>query len=381
VDSLRILHVVHCLGQRAAGLGAFVSEVAAAQNRKGHRADVRAWWPDGCPVWRRPRALAATCRAIWSAVERAEIVHIHGLWSGASWVGGHSALMRRRAYVVSPHGMLDAWALRRSRWKKRIARLLLEDRILSRATCIHALCEAEQEAIRVLGLGAPVVVVRPGLDRGSLSLVSGEMTTRQRRYVLYLGRLHPKKGVDLLIEAFATVAWAHPEWQLVIAGPDEVGVRTDLERGAREAGLQRRVEFVGAVSGEGKRQLLEGASIFALTSYSEGVPIAVLEAMGAGVPALVTRDCNLPEITMAGAGHVVALTRADIARGLDRLLSGTESDRAEMGTRARRLVERQFTSDRMVDRFDFAYRWALGRGPTPPEMLLQGSCHRGSVMS
>jgi poly(glycerol-phosphate) alpha-glucosyltransferase len=274
--------------------------------------------------------------------------------------------MTRKPYVITPHGMLDGWALNQSRWKKRAFRWLAEDRILSHAAAIHALCAPEAAAIQRFGFGNPIVVIPPGLEIDPRS--SADTSRLREPVVLFLGRLHPKKGVDLLFAAFEQIAGKHPAWRLVFAGPDQSAQRRTLEEHTRAAGLEARTSFVGPVYGAEKAALLRSAAVFALPSHSEGVPIAVLEAMAHGLPVAISKACNLPEVEAAGAGLIGDSDPQSIAQILDRLMAASDAERNAMGKSGRELVAARFGASAMAERCLDLYRW-IRSGGEPPRAL------------
>ena len=245
--------------------------------------------------------------------------------------------------VVSPRGMLEPWALRRSRGKKSdcLATAGLRPS-LSRAAVIHALCDEEAESIRNVVPNVPIAVVPNGVDLpGELSASRG---LRQRE-ILFLGRIHPKKGISLLLEAWASVvAMRVRDWRLIIAGWDDGGHAEALKSAAARLGLGDSVIFSGPAFGEQKERLFRSAAAFILPSFSEGLPMAVLEAWSYGLPVLMTDACHLPEGFAANAAIRIDPTPESIATALLQLMSGmSDAEREAMGARGRLLVEKRFS--------------------------------------
>ncbi len=357
--------------EHGAGVTAAVEELIRAQRALG--LDPLLLDGDQLP---NPRAVGSWRGAgfpvrAWEAIGAADVVHVHALWLLSTWIGSFVARLRAKPYVVAPHGMLDPWALGQSRWKKRVSRLLFEDRLLAGAGCIHALCASERDAVRRLGIRAPVAVVPPGVDPTLVERRSGDVAGGPP-YVLFLGRLHQKKGIDVLLRAFGTVAPRRPEWRLVIAGPDEVGIRAELARLAGTLGIERRVDFVGPMQGERKLQLLERAALFALASHSEGLPVAVLEAMALGLPVAISPACNLPEVERVGAGFVGPAAPEAFAGILDRAMGLDSAGRRTIGERGRALVAQRFTTRATAESLHRVYEWLCGRGREPESLAERG---------
>jgi len=270
--------------------------------------------------------------------------------------------------MISPHGMLDGWALHQSSWKKRIATQLFERAHLEQAACLHALGSAEADAIRAYGLVNPICILPNGMDIPSASqTVSAPVWAGQfpdhRRVLLFLGRLHPKKGLRPLLQAWATRP--NRDWQLVIAGWDQGGHRAELEAFVREQNLQDAVTFCGALHGPDKAAAYRAAHAFILPSFSEGLPMTILEAWAYALPVLMTAACNLPEGFSAGSALEISTDHAMLAQSLAQFLSRDPAEHVAMGQRGRALVKQQFGWARIAQEMLAVYRWMGGQGPCP----------------
>jgi len=307
---------------------------------------------------------------------RADIVHCHGLWMYTSLVGRRNRGVRSPE-VISPHGMLDAWALRNSRWKKQIAQLFFENVHLRGAACLHALGAQELAAIRAMGLRNPVCVIPNGIalpahDADSLGDFKGVFgVARPQRVLLHLGRIHPKKGLTNLLEAWALVRKKRlpgaEEWTLAIAGWDAPAsnYQAELRLQASELGLADSIVFPGPLFGPEKTAALGRADAFVLPSFSEGMPMTVLEAWAHRLPVIMTPQCNLPEGFQVEAALRVDPTITSLTDGLARMFSMSDTDRQRMGGAGRRLVEQRFSWDRAAEQLSSIYRWLLGGGDHP----------------
>ena len=243
--------------------------------------------------------------------------------------------------------MLDPWSLAQQRLKNRMALNLGYRGMLNTAMFLHLLNRDEQRLLQPLGLTTAVEIVPNGIAPRSLRncppLASSERCILRLAapYILFLGRLHYKKGLDILATAFAAIAGKHPEIRLVVAGHDE-GARAAFESQVAAAGLQERVHLIGAVSGTEKLAALVDAACFCLPSRQEGFSIAILEAMACGRPVVISSECHFPEVAEANAGAVVKLDPAEIARALERILSDPELGN-RMGQAGRAMVFDRFT--------------------------------------
>jgi poly(glycerol-phosphate) alpha-glucosyltransferase len=302
-----------------------------------------------------------------------DLLHLHGLWMYPSVATRRWRAATGRPLVISPHGMLDAWALANSGWKKRIARRLYEDDNLRRAACVHALCEAELLAIRRCGLTGPICLIPNGVDLAPATPPPPppwrQALPRQVRVALYLGRLHPKKGVAELLRAWhlATAGGRDGEtWRLAVAGPGPAEYVALLQDEIAGLGLAGKVWLIGPQFGEAKAASLAAADAFILPSLSEGLPMAALEAWSWRLPALLTPHCNLPEGFAAGAALRIEAGPQGVAAGLRALFALSDDQRRAMGRRGRDLVAARFTWPRVAAEFDAVYRWLLGWQDRPP---------------
>jgi poly(glycerol-phosphate) alpha-glucosyltransferase len=300
-----------------------------------------------------------------------DLRHVHGLWMYSSVVARRWARRRVAPYIISPHGMLDAWAIGNGRWKKRLATAWYEGGHLRGSACLHALCAAELQAIRDFGLVNPVCVIPNGVaevNRADFPPPAWRVALPpDAKVLLYLGRIHPKKGLPNLIGALARcdAAARSGRWRLAVAGWDQGGHQAELEAAAAAAGIADRVHFIGPQFGRDKDATLHAADAFVLPSYSEGLPMAVLEAWAHGLPVLMTPQCNLPEGPAHGAALSVDPAVDSLTGGLSALFGLSNDERTAMGRRGAALGADRFTWPVVGRRMQDVYRWLLGQGGRP----------------
>jgi poly(glycerol-phosphate) alpha-glucosyltransferase len=308
-------------------------------------------------------------RGLDRALEAAEmdLLHVHGLWMYISIAASRWSSRTRRPYVVSPHGMLDAWAVAYSRWKKTVALHTYERRHLEGAACIHALCEPERQAIRSFGLGNPVCVIPNGVAAGNYVPLLSRSISPAGRTLLFLGRLTPKKGLIALIEAWALSRWRAESagWELAIAGFGPDDYVNHLRSLVNRLDVAGSVRFIGPVAGAAKAAAFRSADAFILPSISEGQPLAVLEAWSHGLPVLITPQCNLEEGYLARAATQIGCTIPEIEKGLADLFATPAYALREMGRQGRRLVEERFSWAQSAQQWGEVYRWTSGAQARP----------------
>ncbi|KAB2888857.1 MAG: glycosyltransferase [Desulfobulbaceae bacterium] len=306
-----------------------------------------------------------------------DILHSHGIWLYQDFFISVLYNKNKAPYVVTPQGMLDPWALRNSRWKKIIAGFLYEKKLLKGATVLHSLNHAETSSMRNYGLRGPFCEIPNGIDLNNpqcsdLCAPWDEKNFSNKKILLYLGRIHPKKGLSELLQG-----WKHFQsqdtssgklWSLVIVGWDQGGYEADLKTSCEELGIEASVHFLGPLYGKDKHAALQNADAFILPSFSEGLPMAVLEAWQHKLPVIMTEHCNLPEGFKEGAALKIDNSPDSIARSISDLASMNEADMHKMGIAGYRLLESKFNWELVAADFHSVYKWILGGG-SPPDCV------------
>lgn len=294
-----------------------------------------------------------------------DLVHLRGLWGFPSIVANRL----RRAQVpliISPEGMLSPWALQRSSAKKKVATWLFEGGNIHGASVMHALNQSEADDIRRYGYSGPIAVIPNGVEINRT--MESLKYARERKTLLFLGRIHPKKGLKELISAWASAVDKDPalakEWRIDIAGWDDGSHRLSLERLIAEFGAHDDIRFVGALYGDAKAEALSNASAFILPSFSEGLPISVLEAWAYRLPVLMTEQCNLGEGFIEGAASQLHLDDR-FSNELVNWLRQPPEIMEQMGERGRALVEERYDWTLLTNNFAELYSWVAGRGERP----------------
>lgn len=314
-----------------------------------------------------------------------DLLHLHAMWMYPSIVAHRAAKICKKPLIVTPNGMLEPWALKNSAWKKKTAGFLYENRMLHGAACLQANTEKELLDFRAYGLKNPVCIIPNGVDLPEIIDHKSEVS-KEKKTLLFLGRLHPKKGLVNALKAWGKVLPSTSnEWRFVIAGWDQGGHEAELKQLCTEIGLAHvdipssvftanrqgpsenypSVIFLGPTFGHEKDTLLRSASAFILPSFSEGFPMSVLEAWSYRLPVLMTEHCNMPGGFTAGASLRIGTSVESIAEGMVQFLKSRHSDLQSLGINGRTLVEHQFTWPMIAAQLKEVYEWVLGGGGKP----------------
>ena len=308
-------------------------------------------------------------RWLWKNVKNYDLVHTNAIFSYSILPAYWACLKDKIPYIVTPRGMLEPWALSHKAWKKHFYYHLLEKPALNRANAIQMLASVEAQSTQSLNLKAPFTIVPNGIHRQDFgSLVSPELfyqkfpETKGKRLILFLGRIDPKKGLDLLAQAFGKIYTQFPQSHLVIAGPDNIGFLAIAKQYFADANCLSKVTFTGMLTGQLKYSSLSAADIYIAPSYSEGFSMSVLEGMASGLPCVITTGCNFPEAAQAQAAYVVDINADAIAEALVQCLQSPQEAKA-MGARARQLILEKYTWDKIAKNLIDIYQKIINKKP------------------
>ena len=387
---MRILHVIPSLAPRDGGPTRACIELCRELVRKGCQAAICTTNADGRGVLDVPLATPVRmggvevtyfpvrwpqyyryspqlADAVRSSIPTCDLVHIHSLYSYTTQAAARYCRRFAVPYLLRTHGSLDPYLRRRHRLRKWCYERLFEARNLNRAAAVHFTTDEELRLCAGPNLKAPAVVVPLGidprnyLDRSGDAFLARWPELRGRRTLIFLGRINFKKGLDLLADAFARVAARVDGAHLVVAGPDDDGCGRAIAARLGERGVLGRTTFTGMLDDTLKLAALRAASVFVLPSYTENFGLAVVEAMAAGTPVVVSDRVNIwREIEAQRAGIVVPCDANRVADAIECVLADPAAAHA-MATRARRLVAARFTWDAVASQMLAVYRQIIAR--------------------
>ena len=366
---MKMIHVVPRIDQEAAGPSYSVPRLCQALAARGHdvelsciaarggipgvRLDLHPQWP----VMRRFEVSTSLARALRRKASVVDIVHNHSLWSMVNVAAGWVVPGRRAKLVTSPRGTLSAWALRRSRHVKRLLRPL-QWRALEKADLLHATSDMEFQEIRSLRLKAPVVVVPNGID---IPPAAQAATASEMRTLLFLSRIHPKKGIDRLLQSWKTLQDVHRDWRMRIVGRGEPE-HVDALRALATSLQVERVDFPGPAYGDDRSREYQTADLFVLPSHSENFGMVVAEALAHACPVMATTGTPWEGVAQKGCGWWVHHDVESLTAALDTALRMPSVDLREMGRRGRAWMESDFSWESVAEKMEAAYAWTLADG-------------------
>ncbi|MBL4700718.1 MAG: glycosyltransferase [Phycisphaeraceae bacterium] len=282
------------------------------------------------------------------------VVHLHGIWETILRQAAKAAKSHAVAYIIAPHGMLHPWSMSQRKWKKKVAMKLGYRKMLKSATAIHALNHDEAKHIRKMGFTQSCQIIPNGVFLNEIqplpapgSFVRNTPQLQGKPYILFLSRLHFKKGLDRLLSAFNQIAHKYEQVQLVIAGPDG-GYEQTFRNQINKLDIAPRVHLVGPLWDKSKYAAMQDAVCFCLPSRQEGFSVAITEALAVGVPAVISDACCFDEVVHAHAGYVVTMTDDKPQESITSLANTLECVLASQPNHAmrqagRKLIEAHYT--------------------------------------
>lgn len=308
-----------------------------------------------------PRSLTRSLHLLFEAAKNRTVLHDNGLWLPFNHVVLGCAHEADVPIIISPRGMLASWSLNAKSWRKKAAWQLYQKADLSRAKVLHATAQSEADEFRACGLTQPIAVIPNGVVIPDLLRVATEPPPLRR--ALFLSRLHPKKGVEVLLQSWSQ---ARPKgWKLEIVGDGEPDYVRQLEALVRELGMGQDVTFLGPLHGPQKEECFQRCELFVLPSFNENFGIAIAEAMAHALPVITTRSTPWKSLEEHSAGWWVETGVLSITAALTDATSRGSSELKEMGSRGRAAVASNFAWSKVAMEMLSVYQWMLGMGPLP----------------
>lgn len=287
------------------------------------------------------------------------LIHLQHVWDPYIHIMALAARLKGIPYIITPRGMLEPWIMQRHPRRKKIAMWLYQSRDLQKAACIHATCEAEKESIRALGFGNPVAIIPNGIDLSVVPHLEKLVSTKK---IVFLSRIHPKKGIELLLQAWQKLQLA--DWTLEIAGEGDSAYQAQLEQQIITNRIPN-VHFVGAKYGADKWDFLSSADLMILPTYSENFGIVVAEALAVGTPVITTKGAPWQELETWSCGWWIDLSVTNLMQAITTATNCTQQERLEMGQRGRKLIEQHYSISMVAGKVKQLYKWVEQKTDEP----------------
>lgn len=311
--------------------------------------------------------LSSTVKAFKENDSNTVLIHNHGLWLPFNHSTSVTAQRHKIPLIISPRGMLTPWARNNQRWKKLLAWILYQRSDLKAATVLHATSKQEANNLQSLGFQTTIAIIPNGVDIPSFSTLWNE--SYKQKTLLFLSRIHPVKGLINLIRAWADIRAT--DWQVVIAGPDESNHKHEIKREIDRLGLTKSFSFIGTAKDNDKWLLYNKADLFILPSFSENFGIVIAEALASGTPVITTKGTPWAELEEHNCGWWVDIGVEPLTKALKEAINLSTEERQAMGLRGRKMIEQNYSWDRIGNDMVAVYGWVL-HGGSPPNCIVTG---------
>lgn len=292
------------------------------------------------------------------------IIHQHGIWSESSFITLSIKQKFSSKSVIAVHGSLSELALKKSKYKKKLALMSYEGYNLKTASALHATSAYEIEDYRRLGLKNPIAYIDNGIDKKELSIIGNSSVFVEKynlpinkRKLLYLSRITPKKGLDMLLYAIKEIENSFKDWILVIVGNDEFNYQKTIEGLIQELNLSDKVFIIEPQFGQDKYNAFASADFFILPSYSEGSPMVVLDSLASGTPVITTKSSSWGNLNVFDCGYWVDINQKEIENSLLKMISLSKEELLIKGDNAKRLIKEKYLWEDIAKQTISLYEW------------------------
>lgn len=278
--------------------------------------------------------------------EKPDIVHINGIWMIQTWIIQKEAIRLHIPTFITPHGMLEPWIMQRNSWKKKLALQLFQKKALKTAKALVATADSEKENILKLNYNQNVITIPNGID---VSDIPFQKTLTPQKRILYLSRIHPKKGIELLLEAVYSLKEELKEYEVIIAGEGEQEYINQLHQQLQSHNIQN-VKFIGGVYNEAKWQLYANADCFVLPTFSENFGYVIAESLACGTPVITTQGTPWQDLETYQCGLWIDRNKENLITAIKTILSMDYNDIYMWGKNGRQLIQEKYTTQIMAQK-------------------------------
>jgi len=290
---------------------------------------------------------------------KADIIHLQHIWSLYLHIFTYIARWKNIPYVISPRGMLEPWIMQHNWCKKKLGMFLFQKRDIKKAFCIHATAQQEMESIRNLGFKNPIAIIPNGIDLAEIPDIKSSCISKK---VIFLSRIHVKKGIEVLLDAWAIINTQ--SWTLEIAGDGDRSYIQQLKESITKLKLTN-VQIIEPVYGKQKWEFLASGSVFVLPTYSENFGNVIVEAIAMGLPVITTKGTPWQELELHQCGWWIDLTIQNLANTLEKAINTPPNELQEMGLRGKQLITQNYDIKQVAQKMKLLYEWILGKNSIP----------------
>ncbi len=310
------------------------------------------------------KSLRILCQFLFK--QRNDIYHIHGIWQSPISVSCAIALYLKVPYMISPRGMLEPWSLSQKSLKKRLALSIFQKYFLQKANCLHATSQSEADNFRKIGLTNPIAVVPNSLDLRKYFV----STKKRQNKILFLSRIHPKKGLEILIEAISLIEMSILQnWKVEIIGNGDLAYIKALNNLILEKQLTNIIQIKDPLFDKEKVIKYQEAKLFVLPSFSENFGVVIAESLACGTPVITTKNTPWKDLEIFECGWWIDNNVTTLKETLSKAMLMSDDDLMAMGTKGRNLVSEKFSSSVVAEKMLALYHWILN-GEDKPDFVI-----------
>lgn len=300
--------------------------------------------------------------ALLNDAEDYDVIHNHILWMAPNYYSGLVANKFQIPYITAPHGTLSEWALNHSKWKKRISMLLGQKKALNTVSCFHVTANSEQKEIQDLGYKVPCTVIPNGID---VPLLKKNTNPSKIKRIVFMSRIHPKKGFDILVSAWTKIQDRFDNWELLIIGPSEdIGYFNNVKKLAKTSGAKR-IHFLGEIIGDKKFKYLTDASLFIFPTYSENFGMVVAESLACGTPVICTKGAPWKDLEKHNAGWWIDIGVEPLVEAMIHSMNLDSKVLSKMGKNGQKWMSDEYSWDKIALDMIGTYKWLAKKGEKP----------------
>ena len=290
-------------------------------------------------------------------VIKPDLVHVNCCWMPACAFIQQMAQKRNIKVVLTPHGMLEPWIIKRHYWTRKLPALLLYQKAaIQNADCLQATAESEKANLLKLGYNSTIKIVKLGIDAESITM---KTSWKKNKQLLFLSRVHVKKGINYLIEAADILREELQGYKIVVAGEGDADYVASLKQQIIDKGLQDIIQLIGGVYGDKKWELFQTSDFFVLPTHSENFGLAIAESLASGTPVITTVGTPWNDLNSSNAGAWIEIGTQPLVETLRRFLSLSDEDLETMGKNGRKLIETKYSARVMAEEMMEVYNTIL----------------------